>query len=463
MSDTNTTASGRSPSPLTTPWHRAIIGLLVNGAGDELTRNQLAATYLLSLRQLAGQAVSPQPPWLFFINGGGTSPDPLIEVARWNQGDGSPGMEDQTSERFRGTVAVLRETVSHRRRLKDRGIAGIAKVEARDNGCFCDNLARAFGGGATGRYAMRHDPVLGWMSSGGHHIQLCLDQPDDHDSFRHDLHTRSDKLMRPTGINSTMEMTDKFVSVTGSLDVSRWDAGLVDDMLSAQLPVLYIPHAAGGAANVCDSRPFGCVEMIFNGHCQSGKLHPVYPRFMPFTDAYMAGYENILRARLAHCPANYDFFVRVTVREVEAFCMRLCHMLLDFGGPADELGLLHGDLTRATIRAITLGVESMAYHGVGVAPFRSREEVCQILQIIRGTDSITRRELQRKHPALPANERDRVLHHMAEEGLIRVDGQRLTAVPLDKFIRSLAERPGLTAPTVRCAHLPDKWSGVKHK
>ncbi len=462
MSNTNTTVSDRFPSSLTTPWHRAIIGLLVNGAGDELTRNQLAATYLLSLRQLAGQAVSPRPPWLFFINGG-TTPDPLIEVVRWNQDDVGTGMEDQTSERFRGTVAVMREAAGRRQRLKDRGIAGIAKLEARDNGCFCDNLARAFGGGATGRYAMRHDPVLGWMSSGGHHIQLCLEQDADHGMFRHDLRTGADRLMKPTGVNPAMEMTGKLITLSGSLDASRWDAALVDDMLSAQLPVLYIPHAAGSAANVSDSRPFRCVEMIFNGLYQSGRLFPVYPRIMPATDAYVAGCENILRARLAHCPANYDFFVRVTVREVEAFCMRLCCMLLDFGGPADELGLMHGDLTRATIRAITLGVESMAYHGVGVAPLRTREEVCQILEIIRGTDSITRRDLQRKHPALSANERDRVLHRMAEEGLIRVDGQRVTAVPLDNFIRSLADRPGLSAPVIRCAHLPDKWAGVKRK
>ena len=66
---------------LTTPWHRSIVDLLVNGASDELTRNQLAATYLLSLRQLAGQAASPQPPWLFFINGSGITTDPLCEVA----------------------------------------------------------------------------------------------------------------------------------------------------------------------------------------------------------------------------------------------------------------------------------------------------------------------------------------------------------------------------------------------
>ena len=455
MSDLTTSTT------LSTPWHRAIVDLLVNGAGDELTRNQLAATYLLSLRQLVGQAASPQPPWLFFINGGGTTPDPLCEVARWNQGDGSPGIEDQTSDKFRGSVAVMRDMAGRRKRLRDRGIAGVPKLEAREESGFRNYLVRAFGSGMIGHYSKRYDPVLGWVAGGGNDLLLWLDQPDDHDSFCHDLHTRSDKLMWPTGINSTMEMTDKFVSVTGSLNASRWDAGLVGDMLGAQLPVLYIPHVAEGPAICCDERALGCVAMILQGQLRSGMLHWMYPRCQPMSDEYAAGCEHILRARLAHCPPNYDFFIMLTLREVDAFCLRLCRMLAGFDCPVDELELLRRDLTRATIRAITLGVESMAYHGVGVATFRPREEVCQILEIIRVTNSITRRDLQRKHPALPAAERDRVLDHMAKEGLIHVDGQRVTAVPLATFISSLAERPGLTAPDVGCAHLPDKWACVK--
>jgi hypothetical protein len=308
---------------------------------------------------------------------------------------------------------------------------------------------------------MRHDPVLGWVGGGDRHLQLLLEQDADHDMFRHDLRTGADRLMQPTGVNPALEMAGKLVTVTGSLDASRWDAGLVDDMLNAQLPALFIPHAAGGAANAYDRRPFESVAMVFNGHCQSGRLHPVYPRFMPVTDAYVTGCVDILRARLAHCPANYDFFVMLTVREVEIFCLRLCRMLVEFGNPADELALLLGDLTRATIRAITLGVECMAYHGVGVAPFRPRKEVCRMLAIIRSKDAITRRDLQCKHPVLHATERDRVLQHMAEEGLIRVDGKRVSAVSLGDFIRGLAGRSGLTAPKVGCAHLPDKWAGAK--
>ena len=447
---------------MSTPWHRAIVDLLVNGAGDELTRNQLAATFLLSLRQLAGQAVSPQPPWLFFINGSGITTDPLCEVVRWNQGHGSPGMEDQTSNKFRGTVALLRETVSHRKRLRDGGIAGVAMLDAREEGGFGDNLVRAFGDCNAGRYAMRYDAALGWIGGGNdNHIHLRLEQDADHKMFRHDLRKGADRLMKPKGVNAVMAITDKLITLTGSFDASRWDAGLVGDMLDAQLPALFIPHAAGGTAYVSDIRLFKAVAMVFKGHYHAGKLRPVYPRFMPKDDAYVAGCVQLLRARLAHCPANYDFFLMLTVREVELFCLRLCSMLLEFGGPADEIALLHGDLTRATIRAITLGVESMAYHGVGVAPFRTRGEVCQILDIIRRTDFITRRDLQRKHPALPAADRDRVLDYMAKEGLIRLDGQRVTAVPLSDFIRSLAERPGLTAPEIGCAHLPDKWAGVK--
>ena len=336
-------------------------------------------------------------------------------------------------------------------------------MDAREEGGFGDNLVRAFGDCNAGRYAMRYDPVLGWISRGNdNHIHLRLEQDADHKLFRQDLRKKSAKLTQPKGVNAVMAITDKLITLTGSFDASRWDAGLVGDMLDAQLPALFIPHAARGAANVSDNLLFKAVAMVFKGHYQSGKLRPVYPRFMPKDDAYVAGCVQLLRARLAHCPANYDFFLMLTVREVELFCLRLCCMLLEFGGQADELALLHGDLTRATIRAITLGVESMAYHGVGVAPFRTRREVCQILEIIRGTAGIIRRELQRKHPALPAADRDRALDHMAAEGLIRLDGQRVTAVPLSDFIRSLAERPGLTAPEIGCAHLPDKWAGVKH-
>jgi len=463
MSDPFATAPCSLPSGLTTPLHRAIVGLLVNSATDELTRNQLAAAYLLSLRQLVGQSVSPQPPWLFLVNAGRTAADPLFEILRRNQGDAGVGADDQSSARFRGNVALLRTIVAKRKALRDRGIGGgVRKLDAREEGNFSDTLERTFGAGAVGHYGKRHDPALGWMAGGGGDLLLWLDQPADHDGFRHDLRTRADKLTRPMGVNAALEITDTFVSVTGSLDVSRWDAGLVGDMLDAQLPAIYLPHAADGLAAGSIDRSLGCAAMIFRHQLGSGLLR-VYPRVLPTADAYATGCERILRARLAHCPQSYDFFVMVTVREVDAFCVRLCAILAKLDCPVDELELLRRDLTRATIRAITLGVECMAYHGVGVAPFRPREEVCQVLAILRTRGMMSRRELQRKFAALSAEARDQVLHHLADEGLIRVEGNSLAAVPLDEFVRGLAARPGLTAPPCACAHLPDKWAGVKKK
>jgi hypothetical protein len=63
------------------------------------------------------------------------------------------------------------------------------------------------------------------------------------------------------------------------------------------------------------------------------------------------------------------------------------------------------------------------------------------LRHLRNKGPLTRRELQRHTESLTATERDKVLTRLAAEGLIQLDGKKVTAVPLAEFMAGLNARP----------------------
>lgn len=85
-----------------------------------------------------------------------------------------------------------------------------------------------------------------WITNASDQILLRFDQPADRAAFRKDLLDRPDNLLRPRGVNSSLRMAIKNISVSGSLPPGEWDGSLVCGVIELGLPVFFLPHVVKG-------------------------------------------------------------------------------------------------------------------------------------------------------------------------------------------------------------------------
>jgi hypothetical protein len=99
------------------------------------------------------------------------------------------------------------------------------------------------------------------------------------------------------------------------------------------------------------------------------------------------------------------------------------------------------ELHAMAFRGIVLSIASLAYHCLGFYPGCPRGKALALLRHLRDKGPLTRRELQRHTQSLNADERDKVLTRLAAEGLVVMNGNKVTAVPLAEFMEALYARP----------------------
>jgi len=299
------------------------------------------------------------------------------------------------------------------------------------------------------------DGQLGCVTDWSGDIILRLDRPVDHERFRDDLRSHSERLCKPAGYNDAMEQERKRAYVAGSLARAQWDDEVVTDIVGRGMPILFLPHAARQPLKLPEPRDFNMIAYFLaaGALAREAAALPDLPESACFAD-----YEASLRWRLRHFPAAYEFFILRTIRELGVVCARIAAFVAQDKSAVNERDSLCRDLHAMCVRAVTLGVEALVWHGHGFNAGCPREVAAKVLEHIRGKGETSRRDLQRKFASFSADGRDEVLESLAAEGLLELDARQVRAVPLADFIRSLPSQPGLTAPRLLCPALLKQWA-----
>jgi hypothetical protein len=143
---------------------------------------------------------------------------------------------------------------------------------------------------------------------------------------------------------------------------------------------------------------------------------------------------------LHHLPGAYEFTVLRAIRELAPVCIRIVEQFSAPGTPLKELGKTFGDLYSMAVRGIVIGVAGLAYHGLGMGPWKQHGALQEVLQHLRQAGPVTRRDFQRRFRVLKVRDRDALLGQLADEGLVYLEAKMITAVPLAEFVRILHAR-----------------------
>jgi hypothetical protein len=310
-----------------------------------------------------------------------------------------------------------------------------------DRACNSFNNYRSeyHGRGPAYRYGRVWSDDYGWLSGKDNRIVLRIDQPDDRKALRKDLLEKSPKLHNPRGLDHDLQMVPKQLALSGSLPGAEWDRALVDTLLNDSWPVLFLPHTTTAPLEIPYSPDLhqACMNVA-----NAGWLKQVTADQMLPDDPWLQHYHRAVMKRLFHLPLDYGFNIQRILRELGHVCFRLACAICAPGGGADALTLISQDLFRSTLRAVVVGVASLAYHGWGFDAGVPRERVQQLLDHLRTNGPQTRRDLQRKFPLwLKAGKLDALLKRLAGEGLLSCPDTVVTATPLSEFIQWLHRRP----------------------
>ena len=433
---------------------RSLTAFIHGSAGDEATRCMVAATLVTTLWQVVGRAMPFRPPSFLLVNAGCLDEDALDKLASVHTGPG-PITSGKSEEHTMRNRRVLFGLINDRNKTQRDNPSALERYLRQCQPIFGRARNQAFGHGRAGYYAERMDDQLGLVTDQNNDIILRLDRPADHERFRSDVHDHQERLRQPTGYNDAMMQVSKRAYVAGSLDPAQWDETLVTDIVSKGMPLLFLPHTACQPLNIIGKDDLNIIAWTL----ASGDMTPANA-FVPDLPASpcLAACEARLRSRLRHFPAAYEFFILRTIRELGVVCASLVAYVGQYGSSKpNERDSLYSDLHIMCVRAITLGVESLAYHGHGFDTGCTRGESVKVLGYIREKGAVNRRDLQRRFELFTAEERDEMLERLAAEGLLELNGRQVAAVPLAEFIRSVPSRAGLTEPALLCPELLEKW------
>jgi hypothetical protein len=431
---------------------------LLTSSPDPVTRTMAGAMMTLTLSQVAGRSMTPIIPSMLLVNAGDGALDPLDVHANHHASVMSrkEALECGDGEYFEGTPENARTAMINCIKQRENLGPRIDRDDLRVRHCevrYLDAKLTNFGSGHAGRYSRVWDDELEWITDPTDELILRLDKPEDRKAFRHDVLEEREKLLNPVGRSQSLDRVRKGLSVSGSLNPAEWNETLVDGILGLGLPMFFLPHLESEPLKVCNP-----LEM-YDPHIRMSdrKFQPVVPLAHLPPDEWFEHYEELLRLRLRELPAAYESSVLRFVHELPRVCWRIAHQATGAETPADEKFAIQMDLLSMTLCAITMGIASLAYHCLGFAPGCPRPDALKLLRILRKDGPMSGRKIQRKLPAFTKELREKVFRHLAAEGLIEQDGQKMiTAVPLPDFVRALHARPEFLKPKLICPQLPSK-------
>ncbi|MGL5016823.1 MAG: hypothetical protein ACRDBP_01710, partial [Luteolibacter sp.] len=305
---------------------------------------------------------------------------------------------------------------------------------------FLDAQATGCGMGDSGPYTRMWKDGMGWMTNTSDQILLRFDQPADREGFRSDLLDHPERLLHPLGVNPSMSLSKKHVAVSGSMPPVEWDDSLVWGVMRLGLPIFFLPHVVKEPLMVSGRPEFALLTIHFRNSPVHFGQPVVAPIHLPAYE-YCWRYQKILRQRLHLLPGGYELSVLRIIHELEDVCYRIAHHSATPGSSGEEIMTIFMTLHTLTFRGIVLSIASMAYHCLGFDPGCPRHKALALMRLLRDKGPLTRRDLQRGVQSFTATGLDKVLTRLAAEGLVKVNGKEVTAVPLAEFAEALHARP----------------------
>lgn len=431
---------------------------------DPVTRVMSTTALVLALCQTAGPTMMSQPPGFIMINAGDEPADPIDTVLKTLIGmvQPEPRPNDENFERNRQTMRVL---LLQKKHACDKPIFDFFNLTEQGR-CpqavqFASALAKNHGSGRAGWYADRRDVDYGWVTDDSGHTILRLDRPEDLRQLREDVRLHSELLTKPTGYGAGLAMEQKKLSLAGSLPAADLDNHLADGIIHNALPVLFLPHTASQPLITPGHLALDWIGFALAGEAVKSQATPV--EICQRLDVALPWFKERLtqlRERLYHFPADYEFFVMHTVRELLPSCRRLVAITANGRSQQEEQRNLTFDLFSTALHGVALGIESLGWHGYGFDCPGGQDALRRVLRAVRERGSISKRDLQRNQQWLTAESRDVIVGALVTEGLVMTTDNEITALPFVDYWQRIIYRSFGKMPEARWQGAPRRQEAV---
>ena len=434
-------------------------------AKDPVTRVMSTTALVLALCQTAGPTMMSQPPGFIMINAGEEPADPIDAVLKTLIGMTRPKSRP-TAEDFERNRQTMKVLLLEKKHSRDKPIFDFFNLSeqggSRQSARFLSALANNYGSGRAGWYVDRRDVDYGWVTDASGHTILRLDRAEDLRQLCEDARLHPELLSVPTGYGAGLEKESKKLSLAGSLPAANWDNHLADGIIHAALPVLFLPHTASQPLITPGHLALDWIGFALAGEAVKSHATPVesYQRLDPITLPWFRERITQLRLRLRYFPADYEFFVMRTVRELLPCCKRLVGITASGGTRQEEQINLTFDLFSTALHGVALGIESLGWHGYGFDSPGGQDALRRTLRAIRERGSISKRDLQRNQQWLTAESRDAILAVLAAEGLVMMTDNEITALPFADYWKRIIYRSFGEIPEPRWQGLPRRQEAV---
>jgi hypothetical protein len=440
---------------LGTPMHEALSGFIHRPSDDPTGRTVAVTTLVVTLWQLAGRRMSHRLPSLVLVNAGGNDTDPDDLLAShllaapasggpriYHEGHFMGGTPEQAPAAMAGSIREKQELGA----VTPWNASIHTDIECR----YFDAQRTGFGCGPTRAYATAWHDSFGLITDRGGELILRLDSRDDRGAFRDDVLARHDRLRGPVGYGTGLELIPKTTAVSGSLPEGMWDAGFAGKMVDLSLPMLVLPSPAQEAPVTGNPPALDIIASTLPGAFDRPVDEPA--NFIP--GPWFAVYQDELRRRLRHLPADYEYSIHKLARQIFPVCQRIAGWC-GRGASRLEVEALWLELCMHTLRGVVLSIAGLAWHGLGFDAGCARPEALRVLEYLRDKGPMTKGELLRR-AHLKKEQRDILLEQFAAESLVHTDGNTVAATSYMEFVVSLHAREELPEPA-------DLWSEVAGK
>lgn len=272
-------------------------------------------------------------------------------------------------------------------------------------------------------------------------MPVVITGSDDIVRFRQDLEDDDSLFWNPWGYDEYHRKCGKHLSILGAVGSSQWTSDLVENVVEGSAPILFLPHVGGKPSEPINQEEFNKILRPMKGVREMAlKLPPPGPK--RFSDTFRRC-EVVLRYRLRLMPADYEFHILRLAREIHTSFSLFQVVIL---ANCDEhqrktwIVLLSRFFDRV-IRGITMGVESLVYHGYGFEVGEHLPTARKALQWLQNEGACKLRDLSRRFQNIETAKRDHMVSLFIKEGLIREDGKTLVAVSCEEFLADLPFRP----------------------
>lgn len=429
---------------LSKPKVDALLDFATSCSEDPNTRTIAVTTLALTLWQLAGANTARTFPSLLLINSSPDQPSLGAQVSNTLlnlNGDTTPRVQKDGPFAY-GTIedAPTKMAASvhhfHHSAKHTQGVVGKKSFQHfRDD--YYAAQKTAFGYGRSRPYADSWSEHFGLISDRDDIVTLRLATDRDIALFQHHLGDGK-TLCPPKGIGGPLSMVPKRIALAGALAPEQWDFATASHLLELGLPVIALPDLGKGSLPASSWPPVEFLASMWP-QAQPSQIGPAV-QFSTNTESNRR-YQR-LRRRLHHLPANYEYTILTLARELISMCYSLVSLAASHSPKESQpkIGEAIQKLHDETLRGITLGVESLTWHGLGVSTSHPPKLVTKTLQVVREKGSLSLRDLQRTARISTATTRDEILAALEDAGVIRVKDKIATAATFSEFSHELLSR-----------------------